>query len=339
MFTFCKSRENFLNYAIRQVTTCAVTQLVIHPELPSYQEVEVNTKHLTKDSKKSSEMFRQVKFCFELAKQLTRRPLQPQVLGLSLVKRAAGHSKWANIKHDKFIADQKRANIFARLARQIRIAIQDGGGVTNPATNVYLKTVIDQATKLNMPMATISNQIKKFNANDVQLKRYTIEMKSINKVFLICELFTDNLALTKASIHTAMRRAGSTTIGDVKHAFEEMGIIQVSKPDGVYTDAADFENKLTEDAIEFDAQEVEDIDFDSKSATFICRPIEIEKVKRLLLSKNYSIDFAEPAFIPTNTFRITEDEQKIVTNLKQRLMQIEGVENVFDNVEVVQPST
>lgn len=298
-------------------------------ELLPHQEVEVNSKLLTL----VAEMFRQAKFCLSIINKLTIKSVQPQVFGLSLVKRAAGHSKWANIKHDKAIADRKRANSFSRICRQIRIAIQEGGGSTNPATNSYLKSVIDQATKLNMPQGTITSQIKKFNANDAQLKRYILEIKSINKVFILCEVYTDNLASLKMHINTAMRKATQSVLGDVKHAFDEMGILQVTRTDGVFTDAADFENKLTEDAIECEAQEVEDIDFDSKSATFICRPIDIEKVKRELLKIGYAVEFAEAVFIPQHTFRLNEAELKIVESLRQRLKQIEGVENLFDNVE------
>lgn len=36
----------------------------------------------------------------------------------------AGHSKWANIKHDKAIKDGKRSFLFQKLGRQIRVAIQ-----------------------------------------------------------------------------------------------------------------------------------------------------------------------------------------------------------------------
>lgn len=35
----------------------------------------------------------------------------------------AGHSKWANIKHDKAVKDGKRSFLFQKLGRQIRVAI------------------------------------------------------------------------------------------------------------------------------------------------------------------------------------------------------------------------
>lgn len=248
-------------------------------------------------------------------------------------KRFAGHSKWANIKHDKAIIDQQRATRFYKLSRMIRIAIQEGGGSTDPKLNTYLRTVMDQALKLNMPMATISNQIKKYNANEAQLKKIWLEIKSMNRIFLIVEFYTEHVTIAKNNTASAMRRAGSSSFSDVKHMFEELGIVVATRLDGTFANAAAFEDKLTEDAIECDAQEVEDIDFENKSATFICRPIDVEKVKRKLLNLGYVVEIAEHVFIPQNTYKLNEAETKTYEFLKLRLSQIDGFERIFDNVE------
>lgn len=49
--------------------------------------------------------------------------------------------------------------------------------------------------------------------------------------------------------------------------FHDVGIIQVTKPDGTFTSLGEFEEKCTDDAIECSAEEVEDIDLENKSAT------------------------------------------------------------------------
>jgi len=43
----------------------------------------------------------------------------------------AGHSKFANIKHRKAAQDEKRGKIFARLIREITVAVR-GGVEANP---------------------------------------------------------------------------------------------------------------------------------------------------------------------------------------------------------------
>lgn len=41
-----------------------------------------------------------------------------------VLKRNAGHSKWSNIKHIKGANDQHRALLFAKLSRQMKLAIR-----------------------------------------------------------------------------------------------------------------------------------------------------------------------------------------------------------------------
>jgi hypothetical protein len=53
-------------------------------------------------------MLRQARLCSALLHQLA-------------LSRAAGHSKWANIKHIKAEKDAQKASIFSRFARMIRI--------------------------------------------------------------------------------------------------------------------------------------------------------------------------------------------------------------------------
>lgn len=186
-----------------------------------------------------------------------------------------------------------------------------------------------------MPMASINNQIKKSAGNQVQLKKLTIEMKVLNKVFMIGVFYTENLQLVKSPVFTLLRRTGqNSAVADVKHMFDEMGIVQVMSPDGkLYTTPEFFEEKMTEIAIEVDAQEVEDIDFENKTATFVCRPIDIEKVKRLSQEHGFVIENADHVFMPKNTIQLSETEYTAYETLKHKMSQIEGFDNLFDNVE------
>lgn len=213
----------------------------------------------------------------------------------------------------------------------IRIAIQEGGS-SNPQLNSQLKSVIDQAVKSNMPLTTVNNQIKKFNANDAQMKKYFLELKSQNKIFLICEFYTDNLAQAKMNINTVMRKSGNTSFADVRHMFDEIGYVSAKKADGIFANESEFEEKVMEDGIECDVQEVEDIDFASKSASFICPPMELERVRRSLISAGYVVDIAEHIFAPKHTQRLAESEMSAFEKLKDRLSLLDGYENVFDNV-------
>lgn len=227
------------------------------------------------------------------------------------LKRFAGHSKWANIKHIKAIKDKQKADAFLKFSRMIRVAIQDGGSAS-PQNNSILKTVIEQATRANMPMATIKNQIKRFNADDSQLKKHYFEIKALNKIFLICEIYSDNLTMAKSNLNIILRKFKNASHVNIKYMFDEIGYVQAAKIDGKFANAEEFEDKVMSEAIEIDVSEVEDIDFKTKSATFLCKPMEIERVKRELMNLGYGIDAAEHIFVPQQTCQLTGMNYKLI---------------------------
>ena len=117
-----------------------------------------------------------------------------------------GHSKWANIKHTKALKDGQKAAIFKKYSNAIRLAMQEGQS-NNPALNSQLRSVMDEALRKNMPMATITNALKRYNANAAQLKKMYLEMKAFNKIFMVGELFHENPAGQKMNIATVLKKA------------------------------------------------------------------------------------------------------------------------------------
>lgn len=71
----------------------------------------------------------------------------------------SGHSKWANIKHQKGAADAKRGTMFTKLTREIMIAVKESG--SNPEGNFRLRLAIQKARDFNMPLDNIDRAIKK----------------------------------------------------------------------------------------------------------------------------------------------------------------------------------
>ncbi len=72
----------------------------------------------------------------------------------------SGHSKWKTIKHQKGAADAKRGLVFTKLARDITLAVRDGGG-PDPSSNYRLRLIIDKAKSSNMPAETVDRAIKR----------------------------------------------------------------------------------------------------------------------------------------------------------------------------------
>ncbi|XP_063705256.1 probable transcriptional regulatory protein Kole_1935 [Culicoides brevitarsis] len=247
----------------------------------------------------------------------------------------AGHSKWANIRHTKAARDREMSVIFNRYARQMRLAIQEGGS-PNPKLNSQLQSLIDQAIKHKMPMGTIQNVIKKYSdpANSAKLVRFIQDMKALGKVQMIAVLVTENPKGTIQNMANFMKKFAGTNYDNCRSMFDERGVIEATIPDKFKDlDEAALEEACTDDAIECGAEEVEVVDFAEKIVTFACNPVELERIKRSITERGYSIDFAGPIFVPKMTVKLTPAEIETLEKLKAKLKEVEGVEEFFDNVD------
>ena len=110
----------------------------------------------------------------------------------------SGHSKWSQIRHKKGLTDQKRGQIFSKLAKMITVAAKDGN---NPETNSKLKTAIEKAKAANLPKENIDKAIKKVSEKDqAQLEELLIEALGPGGVALRIKAITDNRNRTIAEI-------------------------------------------------------------------------------------------------------------------------------------------
>jgi transcriptional/translational regulatory protein YebC/TACO1 len=216
----------------------------------------------------------------------------------------------------------------------MRLAVQEKNQ-PDPALNSKLAGIIAEALKKNMPLATINKNLEKFKSQQVQLKKHHVEIKCGNRIFVLAEYYTENLPHLKQTMNTVTRKEAKSVQCACKHMFIEIGLIQVSLPGTDAKSSTEFEDKVTEDAIECDADEVDDINFSEKSAMLLCNPEYIDRIKGNLLKRNYIIDSSEVLFIPENTVEINEDEQKSYDSLMKRLTQIDGYEKVYSNIASV----
>ena len=68
----------------------------------------------------------------------------------------SGHSKWHNIQKTKGAADAKRSATFTKIAKEIIVAVKQGGS-GDPANNSRLATVVAKAKAANMPNDNITS--------------------------------------------------------------------------------------------------------------------------------------------------------------------------------------
>ncbi|MBI2062660.1 MAG: YebC/PmpR family DNA-binding transcriptional regulator [Candidatus Yanofskybacteria bacterium] len=122
----------------------------------------------------------------------------------------SGHSKWSQIKHKKGISDQKKGQLFSKLAKKISVAAREG---MDPSTNYKLQSVIDEARVLNMPKDNIERAIKKAGDKDTTaLNELVIQTMGPAGIALIIIAITDNK---------------NRTVNEIKHILAEHEIKMV----------------------------------------------------------------------------------------------------------------
>lgn len=102
----------------------------------------------------------------------------------------SGHSKWSQIKHRKGIADQKKGQVFSKLANKITIAVKHG---VDPANNYRLQSAIDEARAANVPKENIDRAIKRATEKDsANIEEIILQAMGPAGIAVVIEAITDN---------------------------------------------------------------------------------------------------------------------------------------------------
>src|SRR5947199_489224 len=149
----------------------------------------------------------------------------------------AGHSHWKTIKRAKGATDAKRGKVWSKIARKIIIAAKAGGG--DPAANLSLRYVIDEARAANMPKDTIEKAIQK-GTGELGAENYeaaTYEGYGPGGVAIIVDALTNNRARTAPELRKIFENVSGNlgTSGSVAFQFTKQGIIAI-KSDAVDED-------------------------------------------------------------------------------------------------------
>ncbi len=119
----------------------------------------------------------------------------------------SGHSKWSTIKHQKAIEDNKRSAVFTKIAKKIRIAVQKGlSGDVN--ANPFLRSCVEEARSVNMPMDNIKRAIDKaLGSGGVEInEEITYEAYGPGGVGIMITVITDNRNRTGGEIKNALEK-------------------------------------------------------------------------------------------------------------------------------------
>ena len=242
----------------------------------------------------------------------------------------SGHSKWHNIQKTKGAADAKRAQAFTKIAREMIVAVKEGGS-GDPNNNSRLATVIAKAKAANMPNDNIKRTIDKAlgSGNTDNYERVTYEGYGPSGVALIVEAMTDNRNRTASEVRHYFDKYGGNlgAANCVSWSFDRKGVIVIDNED----------EDLDEDTVMMDALDcgADDFEADSESFTVYTATDQVAAISEALSQKGYKLLSAQEEMIPQQGYikLNSEDDAKKLQKMLDCFEENEDVQNVWHNWE------
>ena len=237
----------------------------------------------------------------------------------------AGHSKFKNIMHRKGAQDARRAQKFARLTKELQVAVR--GGI-DPASNPRLRSALSACRAVNMPKDNIERVIKKAESGEnSNLEEIRYEGYAPGGVALIVDAVTDNRNRTAAEVRSSFTKFGGNLgeTGSVSFMFNNVGQI-------VYQKNIKNDDEIFEIAIDVGAN---DVSSDERNHEIITSVNDFNNVRDKLEDLLGPPEQAEIIWQPENYVQV-DDEKRAISILKllDTLDNCEDVQGVFGNFDI-----
>ena len=240
----------------------------------------------------------------------------------------SGHSKWANIKHKKAKADAQRGAAFTKVARELIVAVKQGG--PDPDGNFRLKMAVQAAKAVNMPNDTIQRAIKKA-AGDTDGENYeeiVYEGYGPAGIALIVEAMTDNRNRTASDVRYLFSRHGGNLgeTGCVSWMFDRKGMITVDSE--TYSDGEDGMMLIAMDA------GAEDLKVYDDYYEMLTSPEELDSVRRAVESASVEWSEARIVRVPKAAMTLGVKEAASAMRLVDALDEHDDIQHVYTNFDI-----
>ena len=240
----------------------------------------------------------------------------------------SGHSKWHNIQKTKGAADAKRAQAFTKIAREMIVAVKEGGS-GDPGNNSRLAAVVAKAKAANMPNDNIKRTIEKAlgSGSGDNYESVTYEGYGPAGVAVIVEAMTDNRNRTASEVRHHFDKYGGNmgATGCVSWSFSRKGVIIIDNEDGDWD-----EDTVLSDALDAGAEDI----VTDESVFEIYTTVDDFNAVAAELEKKYKFLSAQLEMVPSNYIKLTSPDD--VSNMEKLLEHMEDnddVQNVWHNWE------
>src|SRR5215470_395511 len=220
-------------------------------------------------------------------------------------------------KHTMFARWNRMAKQFARIAKDITIAVKSGG--TDPASNPALRRVIQNARAVNMPKDRVEAAIKRASGRDAaNYHQVLYEGYAPHGVALLVETATDNPTRTVAAVRNL------ATSGSVSFLFKKMGVFRLD-PSGI--DQDDLELYLIDHGLEEMGESTGEKG--EPQLVIRCAFADFGKLQLALEARGITPLSAEHEYICTVPTELPEAQATEVLTVIDKLEQDEDVQKVF----------
>jgi YebC/PmpR family DNA-binding regulatory protein len=240
----------------------------------------------------------------------------------------SGHSKWHSIRRSKGVTDQRRGQLFTKLARDIAIAAREGGG--DPEMNFRLRLAVDKAKGSNMPSDSIQRAIERGTGkgNEAALEEIYYEGYGPGGVALMIEAATDNRNRTVSEVRSSFTKLGGTLgeSGSVGWMFDLKGLLTIDLT----------AKKLDSDEVMLLAIDAgaDDVLVSEETIEVYTELQQLAGVRQQLLAAGLPIVGAEKVMKPKTLVQLDEKESMQALRLMERLEDLDDVQKVFTNLDV-----
>jgi YebC/PmpR family DNA-binding regulatory protein len=223
-------------------------------------------------------------------------------------------------KERKFKRWSKMAKTFTRIGKDIAMAVKAGG--PDPDSNARLRAIIQNAKAANMPKENVERAIKKASSKDTtDYKEVLFEGYGPHGIAILIETASDNNNRTVGNIRSYFSKNNGSmgTSGSVEFMFEHKCHFKVAKKD---IDLEELEFEL----IDFGAEEV----FAEEDGILVYGNFEsFGSLQKKLEEKEFEIISSGFERIPTQTKKLTEEQEAEVDKLLERIEEDDDVQNVY----------
>ena len=216
------------------------------------------------------------------------------------------------------------AKTFTRIGKDIVIAVKEGG--SDPDNNSRLRAVIQNAKAANMPKENVERAIKKASdKNTGNLKEVLFEGYAPHGIAVLVETTTDNNNRTVANIRSYFNKANGNlgTTGSVEFMFDHSCNFRINPS----LDVEEIELEF----IDYGVQEV----FKDEEGIYLYAPfLCFGSIQKELEKRNFEIISSGFERIPQVIKSLSEDAQKEVLQLLERIEDDDDVQNVYHSMDI-----